>query len=115
MKIFYHFLILSVAVFATPFIVKEGIVINPAWTVLIVGAILYIINTLVKPIINILTLPINLITFGLFSIVVNGLIFWFLGQGYIDGFSILTFKAAFLGSVVVSVINYIGGKILNFD
>jgi len=115
MKIFYHFLLLSIAVLSAPLIVKQGIVVNPFWTALVVGAILYIINTLVKPIINIFTLPINLLTFGLFSVLINVIIFYVLGQGYIDGFSVLTFKAAFLGSLVVSVVNFIGGKILKFD
>lgn len=113
MKIILHWVLLSIAVYATTFIVS-GISVNPIWVALIVGACLTLFNMVIRPIINILTLPINLLTLGLFSLVVNGAIFWLLGK-YIDGFNVETFTAAFVGALFVSIINWILQKVFHFD
>ncbi len=113
MKIILRFIILSVAVFVTTKIVT-GITVDPIWVALIVGACLTLFNMFIKPIVKILTLPINLITLGLFSLVINGAVFWYLGT-FIKGFSVTTFQAAFIGSLLVSIINWILTKIFHFD
>jgi putative membrane protein len=69
----------------------------------------------VKPIIKVLTLPINILTLGLFSLFINGAIFWYLGSGLIRGFSVRNFTAAFVGAIVVSIINWILVKIFKLD
>lgn len=113
MKLILHWIILSVAVFATSKIIT-GVNIDPIYTVLIVGACLTLFNMFIKPIIKILTLPINMITLGLFSLVINGAIFWYLGT-LIKGFSVDTFTAAFVGALLVSIINWILNKVFHFD
>lgn len=113
MKIILHWIILSVAVFVTSKIIS-GIVVDPVWTVLIVGACLTLFNMIIKPVINILTLPINIITLGLFSLVINGILFWYLGV-LIEGFNVTTFYAAFIGALLVSVINWVLKKVFHFD
>ena len=114
MKIILHWIILSASVFATTYIVS-GISLSPiVTTALIVGASLTLFNMFIKPIINILTLPINIVTLGLFSLVINGLLFWFLGT-VIKGFTVSTFSAAFVGAILVSVINWILKKVFHFD
>jgi putative membrane protein len=113
MKLILHWIILSVAVLVTSKIIS-GININPLWTVLIVGACLTLFSMFIKPIINILTLPINMITLGLFSLVINGAVFWYLGT-LIKGFSVATFYAAFVGALLVSIINWILNKVFHFD
>ena len=91
-----------------------GISVSPWWVALIVGAILYFIHSLIKPIIKILTLPITIITFGLFSIVLNMLFFWFPSY-IIKGFNITTMKALIVGAITVSVVNWIADKMLKAD
>jgi putative membrane protein len=114
MKIILHWIILSASVFATTYIVS-GVNLSPViTTALVVGAILVLFNMFIKPIINILTLPLNIITLGLFSLLVNGLLFWFLGD-VIKGFSVSSFSAAFVGAILVSVINWILKKVFHFD
>ena len=113
MKIILHWIILSVAVFATTKIIT-GITLDPIWVAFIVGACLTLFNMFIKPVINILTLPINLITLGLFSLVINGVLFWYLGT-LIKGFHVTTFYAAFVGALLVSVINWILKKVFHFD
>ena len=113
MKIILHWIILSVAVFATTKIIS-GISVDPIWVSLIVGACLTLFNMILKPIINILTLPINVISLGLFSLIVNGALFWYLGT-LIKGFHVTTFYAAFFGALLVSIINWILKKVFHFD
>lgn len=75
------------------------------WQALVLmGAVLTLAHGLIKPIIKIITLPITLLTFGLFSLVINAGLFWFAGS-VISGFFVTTFIAAFWGSLVVSVVN----------
>lgn len=113
MKIILHWILLSISVWLTTQLVA-GVMVNPIWVALIVGACLTLFNMFLKPIIKILTLPINLITFGLFSLVVNGIIFWYLGT-VVKGFTVATFWAAFISALVVSAINWMLNKVFHFD
>jgi putative membrane protein len=111
MKIIWHWLLLSAALAATMYIFPGKIAFSPLYTVFIVGACLMFINMIIKPIISLLTLPINLLTLGLFSLVVNGLIFWVLAK-FISGFTVAGFTAAFFGALVVAIINWLLEKVL---
>jgi putative membrane protein len=97
--------ITTLAVFALPYFVA-GISVNSILTALIVSACLVFINMVVKPVVTILTLPINILTLGLFSIILNGIFFWFVAQ-IISGFTVASFVAAVIGAFVISVINWI--------
>lgn len=75
-----------------------------SWVTALVLALLWgLIGFTVKPILVLLTLPINLITFGLFTLVINGFLLWLLG-GIIKGFEVDTFLHAFLGALLLSVL-----------
>jgi putative membrane protein len=112
MRIIKQVILLSIAVFAASYFI-QGVHINPIWTALIVGAVLTVINFVVKPIIRILTLPINILTLGLFSVAVNVAIFWFIGTGnFIKGFVIDNWQAALYGSIIISVVSWIGERVL---
>jgi putative membrane protein len=113
MKIILHWIILSLAVWLTTQVVS-GVVVNPLWVAFIVGACLTLINMFIKPILNLLTLPLNIVTLGLFSLVLNGLLFWFLGT-VINGFTVNSFGAAFIGALLVSIINWLLSKVLRID
>ncbi len=111
MRVLLHWLILTLSVIASQYVIP-GIHVNTFLTAIVVAAILAFINTIVKPIISILTLPINILTLGIFSLVLNALFFW--GVAYVvAGFSVSGFTAAFWGSIVVSVINWLAGQTLN--
>ncbi len=113
MKIILHWILISVAVFATSKLI-DGVIVDPLWVALVVGACLTLFNMFIKPIVNILTLPINAITLGLFSLVVNGALFWYLGT-LIKGFSVDGFYAAFVGALLVSIINWLLKKVFHYD
>jgi putative membrane protein len=110
MKIILHWIIISATVYGLAYFVPN-ISISIWWVALIIGAILYFIHQIVKPIIKILTLPINLLTFGLFSIVLNVLFFWF-PSVIISGFKVQTLTAALIGGIVISIVNSITERIL---
>jgi putative membrane protein len=109
MKIILHWLMVSGAVYGLAYFLPN-ISVNPWWVALIVGAVLYFIHSLVKPVLRILTLPITLVTFGMFSIALNLFFFWFPSY-IIKGFQITTWKALIVGAVVTSLINWLADKI----
>ncbi len=113
MKILLHWIILTLAVLASSYAVP-GIEVSSVLTAVIVAAVLAVINLIVKPVVKLLTLPINILTLGLFSLVLNGLFFWFVAS-IISGFNIANFKAAFIGALIVSIINWLGGKLIGRD
>lgn len=113
MKIILRWVLISIAVWVTTQIIS-GISVDPIWTALVVGACLTLFNMFVKPVVKILTLPINLITLGIFSLIINGVVFWYMGK-FIEGFTVSTFYAGFIGSLVVSILNWILSKVFHFD
>ena len=79
--------------------VIPGISFTSLWAALITSIILGLINTLVRPIIILLTLPINIVTLGLFTFIINGLMFW-LASTIVRGFEISGFLPAFFGALL---------------
>ena len=110
MKIVWHWLIISGIVYATTFILPGKIVIDPFYIVFVVGACLMFIHMVIEPILNLLALPMNIMTLGLFSIVIHGAIFYFLPY-IIGGFHVNGFKEALIGSFIVSIGDWLLGKI----
>jgi putative membrane protein len=61
-------------------------------------------NLIIRPILLLVFLPVTLLTLGLFSFVVNALLFWGIGS-FVKGFEVATFTAAFLGALAMSVVS----------
>jgi putative membrane protein len=78
---------------------------------LIAALVLGLVNTLVRPLLIILTLPVTLLTLGLFLFVINGLLFWAVGS-FLDGFSVGGFWSGFLGAILYSVISWVLSSLL---
>jgi len=77
------------------------------WKLLFVAAIFSLVNTFLRPILRILTLPLTLITFGLFLLVINALMLLITGAVSSEltlGFTVDGFLAALLGSIVISLV-----------
>lgn len=79
---------------------------NTLWIALLSSLVIAFINHTIKPILHIVTLPINLLTLGLFSFVINGLMI-VLASKVVDGFVIPTLLMGIWFSIVLSVVNYI--------
>ena len=110
MKLLIHWLILTLAVLASQYLIP-GIKVHSFMTAVIGAALLGFINMVIRPIIGVLTLPINVLTLGAFSLVLNGLFFWLVAN-IVQGFSVTGFQTAILGSLAVSILNWIGDSIL---
>ena len=87
-----------------------GIEINTFWTAMFACVIIALINTFIKPVLNLITLPINIITIGLFSLILNALLFMLAGW-ITPGVEIDGFLSVLLGSVVFSVCSLIISKL----
>ena len=86
-----------------------GITVSGFYTAVIAAVILGVLNAIVKPVLLILTLPITIITLGLFSLVINAALFLF-AASFIDGFAVESFWYALLGSLLMSIISTVGNK-----
>ena len=73
---------------------------------LIAALVIGLVNMLIKPILVILTLPITILTLGLFILVINGVLFYAVGN-WLAGFEVKTLFAGILGALVYSVISYL--------
>ena len=84
--------------------ILPGITVASFWSALIAALVLGLLNTLVKPLLVLLTLPITVVTLGLFLLVLNALVFWFAGS-ILRGFQVNGFWWALLGALIYSIIS----------
>ena len=84
---------------------------EPLVAVLVFAVILGVLNAFLRPILLLLTLPLNLLTLGLFTLVVNAIVFWLAGlvQG---GVQVADFGAAFLAALFVSVVSFVASRVV---
>ncbi|AOK28415.1 hypothetical protein WS67_10980 [Burkholderia singularis] len=75
-------------------------------TALIVAVVLGLINAVIRPLLILLTLPVTVLTLGLFILVVNALCFW-LAASLLKGFEVSGFWSAFFGSILYSIVSWL--------
>lgn len=110
MKIIFRILIGALALLGVAYLVP-GVEVDTFYSALIVSLVLGILNTFIRPILFLLTLPITIITLGLFAFVLNALLFWF-AASFLEGFSVSGFIPALFGSLLVSLASTIANKLL---
>ena len=91
-----------------------GIHVEGLYPALIAALVLGVLNVIIKPILLILTLPITILTLGLFAFVINALLFQF-AASFIQGFDVDSFWYALLGSVLMSIVSTIGNRWINAE
>ena len=82
-------------------LVVPGVNIATFPAALLAGVVLGVVNSVIRPVLSILSLPINFLTLGLFSLVVNGFCFW-LASVFVLGFAVNGLLAFILGPVILS-------------
>jgi len=102
MEILLIWILNAVALLIVAYILP-GITVASFWSALIAALVLGLLNTLVKPVLILLTLPVTIVTLGLFLLVINALVFWFAGS-VLKGFQVNGFWWALLGALVYSII-----------
>lgn len=106
-----HWIVLALALWASAAIVP-GVRVS-SWAALIIGAgVLGVVNAVIRPVLTILTLPITLLTLGLFYFVVNGAAFG-LAAAIVPGFTVSSLLSAILGALVTGAAAWLLGAVLN--
>ncbi|NDP49454.1 MAG: phage holin family protein [Sulfuriferula multivorans] len=102
MRLLLLWILNAIALLAVTYVLPS-IQVSSFGTALLAALGLGLINTLVRPVLAILTLPITVITLGIFYLVLNGLLFW-LASAFIPGFEVHGFASAIVGAILYGVI-----------
>jgi putative membrane protein len=97
-------LINAVALIAVAYLMPS-ITVASFGTALVAALVLGLINAVVRPVLVLLTLPVTILTLGLFIFVLNGLLFWMVGA-WLEGFHVAGFWSAVLGAIVFSLVSW---------
>lgn len=111
MSLLTKLLVNTSAVYIVSYILSSGVHINSVMTALVVAVVLGVLNTLVKPLLVILTLPITIITLGLFTFVINAVLVLIV-SALVPGFTVLNFWYALLFSLLLSLIGGFLNKLI---
>lgn len=111
MGIVISLLVNALAVAVAAYLLTPHVRLDGFMTAVIVALIMALINTFIKPIITLLTLPINILTLGLFTFVINGVFILFI-SGIVDGFQVENFVWAVIYSIVLSLVSSLLGIIV---
>ena len=104
MRLLIAWLINTAALFAVPYFLRS-VYVQDIGTALIAALLLGLVNTLIRPILVLLTLPVTVITLGLFIFIINGLMFWLVAN-LVGGFAVAGFWSAVGGALIYSVISW---------
>ena len=104
MRLLATWLINAVTLLALPYLM-HSVSIDSFVTALLVAVVLGLVNTILRPILIILTLPVTVLSLGLFVLVLNGLLFWMVAT-LVEGFHVAGFWSAFLAAILYSLISW---------
>lgn len=107
-QVFWRWLVLSVAVYVAAHLSFLGITYEHWTDVLVAALILSLANTFVRPVLMIFTLPLILFSLGLFILVINALLLYWVGWA-VKGFHVPTFWSALGGSIIISLVSFLLG------
>ncbi len=105
MKFLIKLLLSAIAVVVTSYVLG-GVYVESFFTAIVVAAILSILNVIVRPLLVILTIPITILSLGLFLLVINAIII-LLADYLIGGFTVDNFWWALLFSIILAIVNSI--------
>ncbi len=109
--IFLRWLILTFSIIATSYLI-DGIQVSGFVSAFFAAAILGILNAFFRPILFILTLPVNILSLGLFTFVINALMLMMV-SGVISGFEVYGFWSAVFGSLLISLVSWLLTSFIN--
>ncbi len=111
MGLMIRWLILTAAITIASYLIG-GIEVKGFFSAFLAAAILGVLNVFFKPILLILTLPINILTLGLFTFIINAVILK-MASGVISGFQVHGFWSAIFGALVISLVNWLLTSFIN--
>ena len=104
MRILLVWLVNTAALVAVAYLMPS-ISVASFWTALVAALILGLLNAVIRPVLILLTLPVTVLTLGLFILVINGLLFWFVGS-FVEGFAVSGFWSGFFGAILFSIVSW---------
>ena len=104
MRILIVWLVNALALMAVAYLMPS-ISVASFWTALVAALVLGLINAVIRPVLIFVTLPASVLTLGLFILVLNGLLFWFVGT-FVEGFRVEGFWAGFFGAILFSIVSW---------
>jgi putative membrane protein len=104
MRLLVTWLINALALLALPYLM-HSVTVSNLGTALVAALFLGLVNTLIRPVLVLLTLPVTLLSMGLFILVINAFLFWLVAQ-VIEGFHVASFGSAFLAAILYSIISW---------
>ncbi|MGB8337452.1 MAG: phage holin family protein [Burkholderiales bacterium] len=110
MRLFLRWAINAGALLVLPYII-QSIQVKDVKVALITALVLGLVNAVIRPLAILLTLPLTILTLGLFTFVINALLFWSVAY-FVDGFSVGGFWSAFFGAIVFSLISWAASTLL---
>lgn len=110
MRILLAWLVNTLALIAVAYLMPS-ISVSSFMTALVAALILGLINAVIRPVLILLTLPVTILTLGIFILVINGLLFWFVGT-FIEGFVVQGFWAGFFGAILFSIVSWLLSALL---
>lgn len=111
MKLIARLLITALALVLVTYIVP-GIHVEGVYSAIIAALFLGLVNAVVRPVLILLTLPVTILTLGIFIFVINAFLFLFVAS-FVDGFTVASFTSALLGSILVSIMSGIANKFID--
>jgi putative membrane protein len=105
MRLIFKWLLSAAALLAVAY-VYTGVEVRSFTSALVAAFVIGLLNAIVRPILVVLTLPVTLVTLGLFLFVINALMFW-AAASVLEGFHVRGFGAALLGSLIYSVLGIV--------
>jgi putative membrane protein len=105
MRLVIKWLLSALALLAVTYI-YTGVQVSSFTSALIAAAVIGLLNMVVRPVLVVLTLPVTIVTLGLFLFVINALLFW-AASGLLHGFHVHGFVAALIGSLIYSLLGLI--------
>jgi len=106
-----RWLILTVAILLAAYLI-DGIHVSGFLSGILAAAVLGVLNVLLRPVLILLTLPINILTLGLFTFLINAFLLK-MTSGVIPGFDVTGFWSAVLGALVISLVNWFLGRFIS--
>ncbi len=103
--IFVRWLFLTIAIIVASYLI-DGIQVSGFVSAFFAAAVLGILNAVLRPVLIVLTLPLNILTLGLFTFIINAFLLK-MASGVISGFDVRGFWPAVLGSLIISIVSWV--------
>lgn len=104
MRLIVSWIINALALLALPYLM-HSVQVDSIATAAIAALVLGLVNTLIRPVLVVLTFPVTLLTLGLFILVINGLLFWLVAS-LVDGFRVSGFRSAVVAAFMYSLLSW---------